>query len=141
MTLLDITSALRAFINQRPGFEPGNYAGAPAAYRADYRKCLRDRDDALYLLSACERATDEAGMTKCLLDSLKSGRLTMLENGALDYTTGQYFPTEYRAAACGVLARALWDYARPWNVDGDAEKMRKSFRMTFGRRIASRWFA
>lgn len=33
MTLLDITNALRAFILQRPGFEPGTYAGSPAAYR------------------------------------------------------------------------------------------------------------
>lgn len=28
--------------------------------------------------------------------------------GRLEYTTGQYWPTEYRKAACAVLASALW---------------------------------
>jgi hypothetical protein len=30
----------------------------------------------------------------------------------LDYTTGQYWPTEYRRAAAAVLASALWSYWR-----------------------------
>jgi hypothetical protein len=30
----------------------------------------------------------------------------------IDYCTGQYFPTEYRRAACAVLASALWEYTR-----------------------------
>jgi hypothetical protein len=30
----------------------------------------------------------------------------------LDYCTGQYFPTEYRRAACAVLASALWSAKR-----------------------------
>ena len=35
----------------------------------------------------------------------------------LDYCTGQYWPTEYRAAACVVLASALWAY---WRADAVA---------------------
>lgn len=31
---------------------------------------------------------------------------------ALEYCAGQYWPTEYRAAACAVLASALWSYKR-----------------------------
>jgi hypothetical protein len=30
----------------------------------------------------------------------------------IDYTTGQYFPTEYRAAVARLCANALWDYIR-----------------------------
>jgi hypothetical protein len=31
---------------------------------------------------------------------------------SLDYCTGQYWPTEYRAAVCAVLASLLWAHAR-----------------------------
>ena len=139
MTLSEITSALRAFIHQRPGFEPGNYAGAPAAYRADYRKCLRDRDDALAMLAYVERASDSENMERHLRDALSSGRLMLLEDGTLDYTTGQYWPTEYRNAAARVLARALWHYLA--GNSSDAGGVRRQARMLYGRRIASRWFA
>lgn len=37
-----------------------------------------------------------------------SGRLT-LENNKLQYITGQYFPTEYRPAACRVLVSIIWN--------------------------------
>ncbi len=30
----------------------------------------------------------------------------------IEYTTGQYMPTEYRKAVCAVLASALWEYTR-----------------------------
>lgn len=85
---------------------------------------------------------------------------------ALDYCTGQYWPTEYRAAACAVLAAALWDYKRskcmpaPFKVYGSdhdwyafktsagglpkpvsaGDWLRSSFRRDFGRSIQSRWF-
>lgn len=137
-TLSDITGALRTFIHQRPGFEPGNYAGAPAAYRADYRKCLRDRDDALFLLARVESASADGEMLACLLEQLRFGRLCLVGD-SLEYTTGQYFPTEYRAAACDVLARALWHYLA--GNSSDAGGVRRQARSLFGRRIASRWFA
>jgi hypothetical protein len=39
------------------------------------------------------------------------GRLEWTGKG-LQYTTGQYWPTEYRKAAAAVCASALWDYYR-----------------------------
>lgn len=138
MNLPEITNALRAFILQRPGFEPGLYAGAPGAYRADYRKCLRDRDDALFLLARVESASAEGEMLACLLEQLRFGRLCLVGD-SLEYTTGQYFPTEYRAAACDVLARALWHYLA--GDSADASGVRRQARLLFGRRIASRWLA
>jgi hypothetical protein len=87
-----------------------------------------------------------------------------------DYCTGQYFPTEYRKAACAVLAAALWYWTRELcmpsgaNRDGDrywldgvkqtggtthtgrgdfvsaGDWLRAHFRQQFGRGIASRYF-
>lgn len=63
-------------------------------------------------------------------------------NGAkLDYCTGQYWQTEYRRAACAVLASAIWSYWRD-GLTGEniGDRLRASARRTFGRGIASRWF-
>lgn len=82
----------------------------------------------------------------------------------IEYTTGQYFPTEYRRAACAVLASALWAYARENmpkpngkitrfdsegeflsehdNIEGKTpgDWLRAHFARRFGRNIAARWF-
>lgn len=50
---------------------------------------------------------------------------------------------EYRAAACAVLASALWDYYRaniPPETEKKGDKLRAKFRRMFGDSIASRWF-
>jgi len=143
MTTLDTyTAALRAFILQRPRFEPANYAGCASAYRADYRRCLADRDDALQLLAHVSRATDSATMQASIADALRSGRLEWNADAqAFDYCTGQYFPTEYRNAACQLLARALWAYWRG-NAPADCsrEVMTRIARDVLGKRLARRWF-
>jgi hypothetical protein len=82
---------------------------------------------------------------------------------SLDYCTGQYWPTEYRRAACAVLASALWAYKRDrcmpdpitrgdtptYLLRGNGKSpdavnagtwLRSSFRRDFGRGIANRWF-
>lgn len=137
-TLEQYTAALRAFILQRPGFEPANYGGCAAAYRADYARCLADRNDALALLAHVSRASAQGEMLECLREQLRFGRLCEV-NGALEYTTGQYFPTEYRAAACSVLARAIWHYLA--GDETDAESVRRQVRNALGKRLARRWFA
>lgn len=57
----------------------------------------------------------------------------------VDYCTGQYWPTEYRPAACRVLAAALWDYWRSSGYD-TSDKIRAMARRTLSRGVASRWF-
>lgn len=45
----------------------------------------------------------------------KCGKRPMISNphtATLDYCTGQYWPTEYRKAACAVLASAVWSWMR-----------------------------
>jgi hypothetical protein len=78
----------------------------------------------------------------------------------LDYCTGQYFPTEYRKAACAVLSSALWGYVREHGMPsgmlahnsetGETFKrynglragdwLRRHFRKEFGARMGARWF-
>ena len=116
-----------AFIRQRPGREYGNY-GDPVSYRAEYRGILRDKHDAERLLAACRW---RSFTVEQVTDAFRAfaGRLTLTcdMDGApshLDYCTGQYFPTEYRAAACAVLASMLWDYYRDGCMPADLKGVR-----------------
>lgn len=135
-TIDTLTTALRAFIESRPGFEPAAYAGARAAYQADYRKAYRDLRDARELLRAVERSSMTADT---LLREGLTHRLTWDgARGALDYCTGQYYPTEYRAAACRALSDALWAHYRESSSAGDS--LRRTMRSMLGARLANRWF-
>lgn len=139
-----ILSGLRAWIDQRPGLEYVNY-GDPVSYRAELRGITRDKRDAQTLLAAVE-------LSPVTVDQLKegfraySGRLTWEDDGKgggrLSYCTGQYWPTEYRKAACAVLAAALWDEAReslPKDTPQPGNVMRARFQHLFGRSIQKRW--
>lgn len=139
-------SALRAFINQRSGIEYGNYQCGDwkqtrECFNGDYRPMLRHGKQAREMLRAVElRDSITAEMLK-EASRAYSGRLQFVEKGdkvGVEYTTGQYFPTEYREAACAVLARCLWDYWRPDYKT--AEDIRKQAKREFGRGIASTWF-
>jgi hypothetical protein len=170
LTKEHVLTALRAWINQRPGLEFGNY-GELSAYRSELRRITRQRRDALELLSAV--ALRPSITAENIIDASKraySGRLTITEDdkgrAKLEYCTGQYWPTEYRAAVCAVLASALWDRARadmpppqgkvtritgkgPFqhetehdSIDGlsPGDWIRRHFRREFGRTIQSRYF-
>jgi len=141
-----IIGALYTFIGQRPGLEFGNYGDVPN-YRAEVRAIGKDLTQARQLLRYVELRASITGDD--IIEASKraySGRLTITatDNGAvaIDYCTGQYFPTEYRKAACAVLSQAIWDYKRKNtllpNVTGD--RLRATFRREFGRGMASRWF-
>ena len=162
-----IIDALDAFVRQRPGLEYANY-GDVSAYRSEMRSITKD----LHHYRALRSQVELSGITAEQLlaaFSAYSGRLSITETSdgkvKLDYCTGQYFPTEYRRAACAVMAAALWDYKRsecmpkPFKVYGtnddwyawkDGNKpvtpvsagswLRKSFKRDFGRTIANRWF-
>jgi hypothetical protein len=158
-TKSEICALLRAFINQRPGLDFANY-GCATSYRSELRGITRQRADALQLLRAVElRDSIEVGELIAAFPRAFAGRLELKEtNGKthLFYCAGQYFPTEYRAAVCAVLARCLWVWVRtdcmPEGVkDGDSEiygpkklsaggYLRDFFKREFGRGIQSRWF-
>lgn len=139
-------AALHAFANQRPGLDFANY-GNLSTYRAECRAITRDLHDFRQLARFVELAN---GITaENLVASSKSaysGRLSFVERGdkvGVDYCTGQYFPTEYRRAACAVLADALWSYYRsdiPADTPKPGDALRAKFKRMFGARIQKRWF-
>lgn len=147
--------ALQVFIRQRPGFEWANYGDGPS-YRADVRRAGKDLRDAETLLRAVRWRRG------CVIDPNQSGRLSWdAERKGWCYCTGQYFPTEFRAAACSLLASALFDYwwqCLPENKvtythnteNGELTKrfeglragewIRRQARRELGATLAKRWF-
>lgn len=139
-----ILAALHSFIRQRPGMDPRNYGGGIEgwrAYQSESRSITRDRHDAEQLLGFVARAASMSSETLEGGFRAFSGRLTLTntEQGgvALDYCTGQYFPTEYRKAVCAVCASALWDHFREESDTGDT--LRRKLRNVVGARLQKRW--
>ena len=144
----NILNALNTWTRQRPGLEYRNYvtshsadSAGLAAYRAELRGITRDLHDFRVL----SQAVALSGITaEQLREGFRaySGRLTW-DGSTLDYITGQYWPTEYRKAACAVLASALWDYHRddiPAETENKGDAIRAKFHRMFGRSIAKRCF-
>ncbi len=155
LTRAELLQRLERFIAQRPGFDPANY-GYSASYRADVRTATRQLNDARAMLVAIGwRESITADDIRAALRS--GGRLTLQDNGTLDYCAGQYWPTEYRAGVCRVLATILWDYWRdnmpPRDDNGmvpgpnrfggamsPGDYLRRTARQELDRSIANRWF-
>jgi hypothetical protein len=161
-----IITLFYAHINQRPQLEFGNY-GDVSAYRSEMRSITKDRRQAMELLRVvenCDAITAADLMQAC---SAYSGRLQIKRNTknqwCIEYCAGQYWPTEYRKAACAVLAAALWNYAAAHvmpeprgkitlthgsyatthdDIEGKTpgDWLRHYFARKFGRGIASCWF-
>lgn len=151
-----IIAALDKWIRQRPGLDYGNY-GDPVSYRAEARSIAKDRREAQTLLRAVELRDGITGDAIVhASERAFCGRLSIKPHGAggvrLDYCTGQYWPTEYRRAACAVLASALWDYWRDNMPQGEewdrivrtgatpGSYLRDRAVQEFGRTIGRRWF-
>ena len=141
MTKQAIIEALAKFINQRSGIDARNYGGSREAFMGEYRPILTYGRHARQMLRYVElRDTITAD---CLLKASRaySGRLQFVEDGdkvRVEYTTGQYFPTEYRRAACAVLSQAIWDWLASDLETGD--RVRKAAKRELGRGIANKWF-
>ncbi len=143
-TVNEILDLLQAHIDSRPGLDPRDYISGwndthgRAAYRADSRKATNDKHDAQRMIDHIRNMYNPMDV-QTLTDAFRafSGRLSLTDNG-LEYCTGQYYPTEYRAAACAVLASAIWTHYR--ETDDTGETMLRKFRRMFGNSIARRWF-
>lgn len=131
---------LNQWIKQRPGLDFGNY-GDIKSYRSELRGITKDYQDARELLAfvaLCD-GISAADIVAAAKGAYSGRREINPEYGAIDYCTGQYWPTEYRAAACAVLAATTWAYFRESGHD-TGDSIRKAARAEFGRGIASRWF-
>lgn len=139
-----ILQALRAFVQKRPGFDPANYgfdAAGRSAYRSDSRRATRDMNHALDLLRAIEwRDRIDA---EHIFDAARGGRLQLIRladgNYRVDYTTGQYWCTEYRSAVCALAVSVLWRRFRALPGVETADDVRRMARLELGRSLA-RWF-
>ena len=108
----------------------------------DYRPMLKAGQHARAMLRYICRSDSVTAEKLTAATRAFAGRLQFVSKGdavAVDYTTGQYFPTEYRNAACAVMAQALWDHARECGYD-TGDKIRKWARGEFGRSVANQWF-
>lgn len=141
-----ILAALSAWIRKRPQLEYCNY-GCPTAYRSEARSITRDLHHAREMLAYVARR--DSITAENLIKSTRSayaGRLKFEKTTtgyAIDYCTGQYWPTEYRRAVCAVLSDAIWHRMRddlPADADQKAERIQKSARREFSRAVAQRWF-
>lgn len=97
----EMWAMFRDWIKQRPGIDSYNRNSG------DYRRIAKQKDEALQELGLfLDRDWNPVEMGKALRGAF-SGRLLLRESREggveLDYCTGQYWPTEYRAAAAAVL--------------------------------------
>jgi hypothetical protein len=129
-------NALAAFIRQRPGLEFGNY-GDRKSYAAELREITKTRHEAFELLAFVGRSSITA---ENLLANSRHRLNWNQEEDRWEYTTGQYFPTEYRRAACLLLMATVWDYFRDGCRCDTREKIQAAAKREFSRAVAKRWF-
>jgi hypothetical protein len=139
-----ILTAIQAHFEKRPGIDPRNYGGGRdgwKAYRSESRAVTRDLHDARALLQRCALGASVTADRLMAAQRAYSGRLKLSEcddgSVSVEYCTGQYYPTEYRKAACAVLALALWDTYREESDTGDT--LRRKLRNLCGYRLQTRW--
>lgn len=143
---LNAVELLCKFVNQRAGLEFANY-GDYKSYRQESREITKDRSDFYELLQLAQRRYD-GNFSESLTEYLQkqTGRLTLNEPGKLEYCTGQYFPTEYRPAACRVLVSMLWDSYRDEKdsegkaIYSDGHAIRKAIKRNLSRRVYKNYF-
>ena len=153
-----IIDALNRWIAQRPDLEFGNY-GDVSSYRAELRSIGKDLQHARAMVNYV--AWHDSITAEMILNEFRAGgRFTCTVDGdkvTLDYCVGQYWCTEYRRAACGLLSSVIWHWISANASTLDIAKMpqhgcmagivnqgdyiRKTARRELGTSIARRWFA
>lgn len=98
------------WINQRPDLDWYNYQDR-SLMNAECRRIAKQKDDAFKALNLFFMLPYSE---EILRDSMRafSGRLSFDANDNLQYVTGQYWPTEYRLAACAVLEQYIFESCR-----------------------------
>lgn len=138
--------ALRKHISGRSGMDWRNY-GDRASALEDYRKILRHGKDARAMLRCVELSSLTAEELAAGFTAY-SGRLTYAPAKGCEYTAGQYYATEYRAAACAVLANAIGQAIMdefnanktPITLGSAKDHLMRYAKRNLGRGIAERWF-
>jgi len=101
--------ALAAYAAKRPGLDYRDYCRGygDTDGRAAYFREAREISDQLADVRESLAAAYAQGVTDAdLIECSRGDRLTMAADLSIDYTTGQYWPTEYRAAVARLAASA-----------------------------------
>ena len=138
-----IIDALNAWVSQRPGLDYRNY-GDVSSYRAEMRSIGKDLQHARALINYV--AWHDSITAEMILRAADNGgRLSIIVKGdtvAIDYCTGQYWPTEYRPAVCRLLSSVIWHWLRDNMLDpATGNDIRRQAARELGTSIARRWFA
>ena len=139
----DILNALLIHISRRTGMDIRNYASSwadrdgVATFRSEYREVLRNGRDAKAFLNAIRWRSESIPVEILLTNATNGGRLTY-NNGSFNYCVGQYWPTEYRSAACRYLRDCYVQGLRTCGYDYDAIK--QLAKKELGSGIFNRWF-
>jgi hypothetical protein len=141
ITAEQILNDLLEFVNGRTGMDIRNYArdwrdsDGIKAFRSEYREILRDGRDARTMIRACRHLVPAAVL---LLQGRTNDRLTYGSKG-FEYCVGQYWCTEYRAAACWYLRRCYREALMAQGCSWDEVQQRAKRELGLG--IARRWFS
>jgi hypothetical protein len=136
---METVQLLTKFVRQRPGLDFCNY-GDRLIYQREMREITKDLHDFNEVLRVASIYIDDIdSKLKAYLQQC-TGRLTMVEDGKLQYITGQYFPTEYRPAATRILTSLLWDYVRKNYAVETGDDIRKKLRNMLSRRVMKNYF-
>lgn len=143
---------LCTFVNQRPGLNAADYisdwrdTSGRANYQREVREIAKDRSDFYQLLSVATRLIPYNELNERLYSILiKSDGRLLIQDNKIVYHVGQYFPTEYRPAACQKIVTILWNYfytllnANLSNVTSN--DIRKYAKRYFTRRVYTNYFA
>ena len=101
--------ALAVYAAKRPGLEYRDYCSdyRDTEGRAAYFREAREISDQLADVREALAAAYAQGVTDAdLIECSRGERLTMAADLSIDYTVGQYWPTEYRAAVARLAASA-----------------------------------
>lgn len=132
--------ALSAFVAQRSGINYADY-GNRDAYMGDYRPMIQQGKDFRKMAAfAFYSSVNNEDIIKAS-DQVFSGRLqfdVISGQYAVNYCTGQYFPTEYRLASCWLISRVIRNY---WTECGYSyPEIKVKAKQVFGSGIQSRYF-
>lgn len=135
-----IIGAIERHINRRSGINPADYGRELESLRVDRRDVANDGKDCRAMLRLLRRFSSLQAET--MREALKAygGRLSYDDaTQSCDYAPGQYWATEYRAAAGAVLARAITLHLRQGTAASPHDDRMRAER-ELGRGIARRWF-
>jgi hypothetical protein len=139
---LDIIDALLAHVNKRIGMDFRDYGTeveGRKAFRSEYNEVLKDGRDARALINFIASRPLMFNADLLFKNCDKGDRLTYSETlKEWDYCVGQYWPTEYRAAACRWCSNVI---VQAFRVEyKDYQDIKKQLRAYLGRGIVNRWF-